>query len=48
MKKEEFTLLGVEDIIIDREKPETIFRYVAKELRSADNAYVNCDQVYSD
>jgi poly-gamma-glutamate capsule biosynthesis protein CapA/YwtB (metallophosphatase superfamily) len=48
MKKEEITLLGVGDITIDREKPETIFKHVAKTLRAADIAYGNCDQTYSD
>jgi hypothetical protein len=48
MKKEPITLIGVGDVIIDREQPETIFRHVAEVIRSADIAYANCDQVYSD
>jgi len=48
MKKEAITLMGVGDIVIDREKPETIFQHVAQTLRSADITYGNCDQTYSD
>jgi poly-gamma-glutamate capsule biosynthesis protein CapA/YwtB (metallophosphatase superfamily) len=48
MKKEAITLLGVGDIVIDREKPATIFQHTAKVLKSADIAYGNCDQTYSD
>lgn len=48
MKKEKITLLGVGDIVIDREKPETIFQHTAPTLREADIAYGNCDQTYSD
>jgi poly-gamma-glutamate capsule biosynthesis protein CapA/YwtB (metallophosphatase superfamily) len=48
MEKGPITLLGVGDIIIDREKPETIFKYVGDVLRSGDIAFANCDQVYSD
>lgn len=48
MKKERITLLGVGDIVIDREKPETIFQHTASTLREADIAYGNCDQTYSD
>jgi hypothetical protein len=48
MKKGATTLLGVGDVIIDREEPDTIFRHVADVLRSADIAFANCDQVYSD
>src|SRR4030042_5382601 len=48
MKKELITLLSIGDIIIDREKPETIFQHVAGVLRSADITFANCDQMYSD
>lgn len=48
MKKEAITLLGVGDIVIDRDQPGTIFRHVAKTLLAADIAYGNCDQTYSD
>jgi hypothetical protein len=48
MKKEAITLLGLGDIIIDREKPETIFQHVVDVLRSADITYASCDQAYSD
>lgn len=48
MKKKEITLLGVGDVLIDREQPETMFRYVAEVLRSADITYVNCEQALSD
>jgi poly-gamma-glutamate capsule biosynthesis protein CapA/YwtB (metallophosphatase superfamily) len=48
MGKDTITFTGVGDIIIDREKPETIFRYVEGMLRSADITYANCDQAYAD
>lgn len=48
MNKEAITLVGVGDVIIDREQPETIFRHVADVLRSADIAYANMEQVLSD
>jgi hypothetical protein len=35
MKKEAITFLGVGDIVIDREKPETIFQHTAPILRAA-------------
>src|SRR4030042_1639602 len=44
MKKETVTLLGVGDILIDREKPETIFQHVAPALRSADITFANAEQ----
>lgn len=48
MQKEPLTLLGVGDINIDREEPETIFQHVAEVLRSGDITYGNCEQTYSD
>ena len=48
MKKERITLLGVGDILIDREQPETIFQHVAETLSSGDITYANCEQMYSD
>jgi hypothetical protein len=48
MKKESITVMGVGDVLIDREKPETIFDHVAGVLRSADIAYANCEQALSD
>jgi poly-gamma-glutamate capsule biosynthesis protein CapA/YwtB (metallophosphatase superfamily) len=48
MKREAVTLLGVGDILIDREQPETIFRHVAEFLRSADIVFANCEQALSD
>ena len=48
MGSEAITLLGVGDIVIDRDKPETIFRHVSKTLRAANIVYGNCDQTYSD
>jgi hypothetical protein len=48
VKKDSITLLGLGDIIIDREKPESIFQHAAEVLRTADIAFANCDQVYSD
>jgi poly-gamma-glutamate capsule biosynthesis protein CapA/YwtB (metallophosphatase superfamily) len=48
MKKESITLMGVGDVLIDREQPETIFRHVDRVIRSADIAYANCEQALSD
>jgi poly-gamma-glutamate synthesis protein (capsule biosynthesis protein) len=48
MKKEQLTLVGVGDVLIDREKTETMFQHVAEVLRSADIAYANCEQALSD
>ena len=48
MKKEAMTLVGVGDVLIDREDPDSIFRYVADVLRSGDITYANCEQMYSD
>jgi poly-gamma-glutamate capsule biosynthesis protein CapA/YwtB (metallophosphatase superfamily) len=48
MKKEAIVLMGVGDVLIDREKPETIFKHVAPIIRSADIAYANCEQALSD
>jgi hypothetical protein len=48
MKKEAITLLGVGDILIDRDNPDTLFQYVADVLRSGDITFANCEQVYSD
>lgn len=48
MKKGQLTFIGTGDILIDREKPETIFQYVAETLRSGDFTFANCEQMYSD
>ena len=48
MEKEAITFLGVGDVLIDREQPETIFKYVADVLRSGDITFANCEQMYSD
>ena len=48
MKKEAITLLGTGDLLIDREKPETIFQHVAGVLRSADIAFANSEQTYAE
>lgn len=48
MKKEAITLLGTGDILIDREKPESIFRQVADRLRAADIAFTNSEQTYAE
>ena len=47
-KKEAITLLGVGDIVIDQEQPETAFKYVVEVLRSGDITYANCEQALSD
>ena len=48
MKKEAVTLLGVGDILITREQPETTFKHVVEALRSADFTFANCEQALSD
>jgi hypothetical protein len=48
MKKQSITLLGVGDILVDREEPESIFKHVAEVLRSGDITFGNCEQMYSD
>jgi poly-gamma-glutamate capsule biosynthesis protein CapA/YwtB (metallophosphatase superfamily) len=48
MKKEPITFVGVGDILIDREEPETIFRHVSPILSSADVAFANLEQTYSE
>jgi hypothetical protein len=48
MKKEAITLMGTGDLLIDREKPETVFQYAADTLLSADITAANCDKTYSD
>ncbi len=47
-KKGPVTLMAAGDILIDREKPDSIFRYVAETLRSADITFANCEQMFSD
>ena len=47
-KKEAITLLGTGDLLIDREKPETIFRHVTKVLRAADITFGNSEQTYAE
>ena len=46
MKEEPVTFLGVGDILIDREKPESIFQYVAEYLRTGDITFANAEQGY--
>jgi poly-gamma-glutamate capsule biosynthesis protein CapA/YwtB (metallophosphatase superfamily) len=48
MKKGMITFLGTGDILIDREKPDTIFQHVANTLRSADIAFCNSEQTYAE
>ena len=48
MTKEAITFVGAGDVIIDREKPETIFRHVSDVFKSADIAYLNMEQVLSE
>ena len=48
MGKEEITIVGAGDAIIDREQPETMFRHVKDVFQSADITYVNMEQVLSD
>ena len=39
MAKEAITFVGAGDVIIDREKPETIFRHVSDVFKSADGRW---------
>jgi len=48
MKTKTVTFIGVGDILIDREKPDSIFQHVAETMRSADVTFANCEQMYSD
>jgi len=48
MKKETIIVLGTGDLLIDREKPETIFRHVADVLRSADITFANSEQTFAE
>jgi Bacterial capsule synthesis protein PGA_cap len=48
MVNQTVTLFGLGDIIIDREKPETIFQHVADVTSSADITFANGEQMYSD
>ena len=48
MKEEPVTFLGVGDILIDREKPESIFQYVAEYLRTGEITFANAEQGYCD
>jgi poly-gamma-glutamate synthesis protein (capsule biosynthesis protein) len=48
MTKEMMTLVALGDLEIDRDEPETIFKDVVDVIRSADIAFANCDQVYTD
>jgi poly-gamma-glutamate capsule biosynthesis protein CapA/YwtB (metallophosphatase superfamily) len=48
VKNEVITLLGTGDLLIDREKPETIFRHVAGILRAADITFGNTEQTYAE
>jgi hypothetical protein len=48
MSERTITFLGLGDILIDREKPESIFQHVAEFTRSADITFANAEQMYSD
>lgn len=48
MKKEPITFLGTGDLLIDRERPETIFQHVAGLIRSADITFANSEQTYAE
>jgi poly-gamma-glutamate capsule biosynthesis protein CapA/YwtB (metallophosphatase superfamily) len=48
MKDDAITLVGVGDVLPDREQPETIFRHVAGFLSSADIAFANGEGAFSD
>jgi hypothetical protein len=45
LEKEAITFLGVGDVLIDREQPETIFKHVADVLRSGDITFTNCELI---
>lgn len=48
MKKEMITFLGTGDLLIDRDKPDTIFQHVTDVLRAADIAFANSEQTYAE
>jgi poly-gamma-glutamate capsule biosynthesis protein CapA/YwtB (metallophosphatase superfamily) len=47
MTKLPITFLGIGDILIDREKPETIFQHTAEILSAADITFANAEQGYA-
>ncbi|MBN2061013.1 MAG: CapA family protein [Deltaproteobacteria bacterium] len=48
MDKESITLLGTGDLLVDRERPETIFQHVKNVLCSADITFGNSEQTYAE
>ena len=46
--KPSITFLGIGDVAIDLEQPETAFQHVNGILQAADITYANCEQVLSD
>ena len=48
MTKETIILMGTGDLLIDREKPETIFQHVKDVLSSADITFGNSEQTYAE
>ena len=48
MKKERIILIALGDIILQGDKPETMFDHVIDVLHSGDIVFANCDQTYSD
>ena len=48
MEKALITFLGIGDVLIDREKPESIFQHTADVLRSAEITFANAEQGYSE
>ncbi len=48
MKDEIVTIMGIGDIIIDREEPKSIFSHTQEVLHSADITFAQLEQMYSD
>jgi poly-gamma-glutamate synthesis protein (capsule biosynthesis protein) len=48
MSKNIVTFLGVGDLLIDRDEPETIFRHVKQKLHAADISFANSEQTFAE
>ncbi len=48
MNKNVVKFLGVGDLLIDREEPETIFRHVRQTLHAADISFANSEQTFAE
>jgi poly-gamma-glutamate capsule biosynthesis protein CapA/YwtB (metallophosphatase superfamily) len=48
MSKNIITFLGVGDLLIDRDEPETMFRHVKQTLHAADISFANSEQTFAE